>query len=177
MTRPNPSAAPSRKQALRPVSRAARSGLLLPYGLVESMEPGGKLWEALATAGPVRPVVYGLVAPWGAVPEHVLASNPEIVGTETELEASASRAHASARLRAWLDTFAPRHTGLAAVVLEPFAPVWDRAIQGWPLASRTKVISITSRSRNQPWLRARRQLSEHLLRLHTGQKRIRRKKR
>ena len=145
--------------------KGPRPGLLLPYGLTSDLEPGRELWEALATCGPSRPKVYGIVMPWGALHEDVLNRHPAFLASSVGISDREARLHGSARLRAWIDTFGGQHSGLVTVVAGPLVPVWNRAIVGSPYASRVKLVSLPKRSRAEPWGYARRQVAAHLSRM------------
>lgn len=105
-----------------------RQALILP--ICDAFYPGKPEYEGL-----VRDIrhhgveVYGLVEPFGVMPEGMLAANAEVFGLSSVKDAEAAR-ELLVRTRAWLDLVGPRYGRIVFVTNAAMGPLWSQALRG-----------------------------------------------
>lgn len=130
----------------RPVRPAARrTALILPYGCVEGMAPGDSIWERLTA--PVRGCtdIYGLMLPWGIVPEPVFKKHASFMAYDLDIPDRQSARDASDRIRAWMETKGRTYHAIAFVVYGPLIDVWSQGVGGSLAAEAVSLVKVPQR--------------------------------
>jgi hypothetical protein len=86
--------------------------------------------------------VFGLLLPFGVVPERTLVNHPEIFVAAGSVSDRGAKRLASCRIRAWLDTDAIQYSKVVLIVHGPDVPVWSFAVRG---AKRAKPLEVAER--------------------------------
>ena len=130
----------------RPVQPTARrTALILPYGCVAGMEPGCPVWERLT--GPVRGAtdLYGLMIPWGIVPESTFKKHASFLAHDLEINDRQSARDASDRIRAWIETKGRTYHAIAFVSYGPLIDVWSKGVGGSMAAEAVSLVKVPQR--------------------------------
>ena len=84
--------------------------------------------------------VFGLLAPWGILPEAGFSSWAGLMEQETGLTHRQSGREAADRVRTWMLHRAPQYRCIALVSHGPLMDVWTYGVRGTPAAPRVKII-------------------------------------
>ena len=130
----------------RPVRPAARrTALILPYGCVEGMAPGDAIWERLTSPLRGHTEIYGLMMPWGIVPEAVFKNHTSFMAHDLDITDRQSARDASDRVRAWIETKGRTFHAIAFVVYGPLIDVWSQGVGGAMAAEAVSLVKVPQR--------------------------------
>jgi len=135
----------------------------MPYAAGRHMAPGEVVWESLVAPARGSVDVFGLVLPWGILPEKSLTQHQELLVHSRPPRETVAARDAAARVRAWLHTEGKKYDKIALVAYGRLLPVWSRAVERSPAAERVQLIAVNSRGRGLYGATVRRQVKDVVL--------------
>jgi hypothetical protein len=124
-----------------------RRALILPVDY-QVFYPGLPVYEDLVA--PVRSRnrldVFGLVFPFGVVPEAALVEAPELLAVSRHTPERPGTREMTLRTRAWLDNVGRGYDPIVLLNHGRMMPVWTRAASGCDVANRIGLVGVHHRT-------------------------------
>lgn len=134
-----------RFRPVRDPKEVRRNALILPYGCVEGMDPGSPIWEKLAAPVRGHGDIYGLMLPWGVVPEETFRKHIAFLAYPHEVPDRAAARDAADKIRAWMETKGRTYHSIAFVAYGPLIDVWSHGVRGTMAAEAVSLVKVPQR--------------------------------